>query len=59
MDSLADASKRGGEGNVHKDKYGGHSHPPDRKGLTDKIKHALHMDKDKKPAAPPATEPKD
>ncbi|KAF2253393.1 hypothetical protein BU26DRAFT_515752 [Trematosphaeria pertusa] len=39
---------RGGGGNVHKEKYGGHSHSPDRKGPMDKIKHALHLDKDKK-----------
>jgi hypothetical protein len=43
--------KRGGEGNVYKEKYGGHSHSPERKGLGDKIKQALHMDgKDNKPA---------
>ncbi|PSN69588.1 hypothetical protein BS50DRAFT_570987 [Corynespora cassiicola Philippines] len=39
---------RGGSGNVHKEKHDGHSHSPDRKGFGDKIKHALHLDKDKK-----------
>ncbi|KAF2118110.1 hypothetical protein BDV96DRAFT_596983 [Lophiotrema nucula] len=43
---------RGGGGNVHKEKYGGHSHSPERKGLGDKIKGALHLNKDKKPAEP-------
>jgi hypothetical protein len=41
-------SQRGGGGNVHKEKYGGHSHSPERKGLGDKVKHALGLDKDKK-----------
>jgi hypothetical protein len=35
---------RGGAGNVHKEKYGGHTHSPDRKGLGDKIKEKLHLD---------------
>ncbi|KAF2831027.1 hypothetical protein CC86DRAFT_283022 [Ophiobolus disseminans] len=41
---------RGGAGNVYKEKHGGHSHSksPDRKGLGDKIKGALHLDKSKK-----------
>ncbi|KAJ8108047.1 hypothetical protein OPT61_g8442 [Boeremia exigua] len=39
---------RGGAGNVYKEKHGGHSKSPDRQGLGDKIKHALHLDKDKK-----------
>ncbi|KAF2636229.1 hypothetical protein P280DRAFT_435976 [Massarina eburnea CBS 473.64] len=39
---------RGGEGNVYKEKYGGHSHSPDRKGFGEKVKHVLHLDKDKK-----------
>ncbi|KAF2035798.1 hypothetical protein EK21DRAFT_53790 [Setomelanomma holmii] len=41
---------RGGAGNVYKEKHGGHSHSqsPERKGLGDKVKHALHLDKDKK-----------
>ncbi|ORY15052.1 hypothetical protein BCR34DRAFT_598755 [Clohesyomyces aquaticus] len=47
---------RGGEGNVHKDKYGGHSHSPDRKGVVDKVKHALHMDKKKEPTSALANE---
>jgi hypothetical protein len=36
---------------VYKEKHGGHSHSqsPDRKGLTEKVKHALHLDgKEKK-----------
>ncbi|KAF2650208.1 hypothetical protein K491DRAFT_609257 [Lophiostoma macrostomum CBS 122681] len=45
---------RGGEGNIHKEKYGGHSHSPERKGLGDKVKHALHLDgKEKKHEASP------
>ncbi|KAF2869580.1 hypothetical protein BDV95DRAFT_498473 [Massariosphaeria phaeospora] len=41
---------RGGSGNVYKEKYGGHSHPPEKEGagLTDKVKHALGLEKDKK-----------
>ncbi|KAJ4990166.1 hypothetical protein SVAN01_04257 [Stagonosporopsis vannaccii] len=39
---------RGGAGNVYKEKHGGHTKSPDRQGLGDKIKHALHLDKDKK-----------
>ncbi|PVI08111.1 hypothetical protein DM02DRAFT_608213 [Periconia macrospinosa] len=51
---------RGGEGNVHKEKYGGHSHSPDRKGFGEKVKHALHLDKDKKhEPSPLSTENKD
>ncbi|KAH7076642.1 hypothetical protein BKA63DRAFT_602402 [Paraphoma chrysanthemicola] len=54
---------RGGAGNVYKEKHGGHSssQSPERKGLGDKIKHALHLDKDKKhepsPLANEATPP--
>jgi hypothetical protein len=44
--------QRGGQGNVYKEKYGGHSHSPERKGLGDKVKHALGIDKDKKPEQP-------
>lgn len=40
--------QRGGAGNVYKEKHGGHSSSPDRKGLGDKIKGALHLDKSKK-----------
>ncbi|KAF3046645.1 hypothetical protein E8E12_011395 [Didymella heteroderae] len=39
---------RGGAGNVYKEKHGGHSKSPDRKGLGEKIKEVLHLDKDKK-----------
>ncbi|KAF2754317.1 hypothetical protein EJ05DRAFT_479834 [Pseudovirgaria hyperparasitica] len=50
---------RGGEGNVHKEKYGGHSqaqkeHKTTEEGkssIADKVKHALHLDKDKKSGA--------
>ncbi|KAK7521695.1 hypothetical protein IWZ03DRAFT_99672 [Phyllosticta citriasiana] len=50
---------RGGEGNVHREKYGGHSEPQKehhhhaekegegeggKKGLGEKVKHLLHMD---------------
>ena len=44
---------RGGEGNVHRDKFGGHSHPPKEQkeghggGLLEKAKHAVGMDKKK------------
>jgi hypothetical protein len=36
---------------VYKEKHGGHTHSqsPERKGLGDKVKAALHLDKDKKP----------
>ena len=46
---------RGGAGNVYKEKYGGHSRSPDRQGLGEKIKHALHLDKDKKHESSPLT----
>ena len=38
---------RGGAGNVYKEKHGGHSQSPDRQGFSDKLKHALHLDKKK------------
>ena len=40
---------RGGQGNVHMDKYGGHSAPQDgrRESLLDKAKHAVGLDKHK------------
>jgi hypothetical protein len=43
-------SQRGGAGNVYKEKHGGHSssQSPDRKGLGEKVKEALHLDKSKK-----------
>jgi hypothetical protein len=47
--------QRGGAGNVYKEKYGGHSRSPDRQGLGDKIKQALHLDKDKKHEPSPLT----
>jgi hypothetical protein len=41
--------QRGGAGNVYKEKHGGHSQSPDRKGLGEKVKQALHLDgKEKK-----------
>jgi hypothetical protein len=40
--------QRGGAGNVYKEKHGGHSQSPDRKGLGEKVKEALHLDKSKK-----------
>ncbi|KAF2281238.1 uncharacterized protein EI97DRAFT_23619 [Westerdykella ornata] len=47
---------RGGSGNVHIEKYGGHSHPPDQgNSIKDKIKHALHLDKDGKKAERPSS----
>jgi hypothetical protein len=33
---------------VYKEKHGGHSQSPDRKGALDKIKQVLHLDKEKK-----------
>ncbi|KAF1832396.1 hypothetical protein BDW02DRAFT_554980 [Decorospora gaudefroyi] len=46
---------RGGAGNVYKEKHGGHTHSqsPERKGLGDKVKAALHMDKEKKQEGSP------
>lgn len=44
---------RGGAGNVYKEKHGGHTHSPDRKGFGDKIKDALHLNKDKKHESSP------
>ena len=38
---------------MFKEKHGGHSKSPDRKGLGDKIKEALHLDKDKKRESSP------
>ncbi|KAF1840603.1 uncharacterized protein K460DRAFT_371809 [Cucurbitaria berberidis CBS 394.84] len=44
---------RGGAGNVYKEKYGGHSSPDGRKpGLTDKVKHVLHLDGKKEKQEP-------
>jgi len=43
---------RGGAGNVYKEKHGGHSKAPGQ-GLGDKIKQALHLDKDKKHESSP------
>ena len=46
---------RGGEGNVHRDKYGGHSKAQDGKkeGLLDKAKHAIGLDKKKEEKTDP------
>jgi hypothetical protein len=48
---------RGGEGNVHREKFDGHSHAPkegDKKeSLVDKAKHLLHMDGQKSPQLKP------
>lgn len=45
---------RGGQGNVHKDKYGGHSSGREQsrsrdrgEALVDKVKHAIGLDKEK------------
>jgi hypothetical protein len=51
--------QRGGGGNVHKEKYGGHSHSPDRQGVVDKVKHALHLDGKKNEPSPLSNETKD
>lgn len=42
-------TKRGGAGNEHIEKYGGHSKDPnkEKESLGDKVKHMLHMDKKK------------
>lgn len=38
-------TQRGGEGNIHKDKYGGHSHSSEpRESLVDKAKQFFHKD---------------
>ncbi|KAI8940127.1 hypothetical protein NX059_003840 [Plenodomus lindquistii] len=43
---------RGGAGNVYKEKHGGHSASPERKGLGDKVKAALHLDGKKEKPSP-------
>lgn len=45
---------RGGQGNVHKDKYGGHSAPQDgsKPSLLEKAKHAVGLDKHKHEESP-------
>jgi len=43
--------QRGGQGNVYKEKYGGHSHDQSKKSVLDKAKEALHLDGNKKDAA--------
>lgn len=48
---------RGGEGNIHRDKYGGHSHPQKEKkegheSLIDKAKHAMGLDRKKGEESP-------
>lgn len=46
---------RGGAGNVYKEKYGGHSSSPDRRGFGDKVKAALRLDgKKEKPESSPS-----
>ena len=47
-EELLTASQRGGAGNEHREKYGGHSKSPSRERLSDKVKHLLHKDKDHK-----------
>jgi hypothetical protein len=51
-------AQRGGGGNVHKDKYGGHSHDPNKQSIIDKAKHKVEELLHKKPKegspAPPA-----
>ena len=47
---------RGGEGNVHKEKYGGHSHSPERKSLGDKVKAVFKHDKKPEHPSPLANE---
>lgn len=57
---------RGGEGNVHREKFGGHSHAPKEHGhhghkegegqsLVDKVKHAVGMDHKKEKTPEPST----
>ncbi|KAK4550243.1 hypothetical protein LTR36_003210 [Oleoguttula mirabilis] len=45
---------RGGQGNVHKEKYGGHSSPQDgrKQSIVDKAKHAIGLDKHKHEESP-------
>lgn len=35
--------QRGGEGNIHRDRFGGHSQDPNRESLGDKVKEFLHL----------------
>jgi len=49
---------RGGQGNIHKDKYGGHSSSREEsrgrgEGIVEKMKHVVGMDKDKKDSESP------
>lgn len=39
---------RGGGGNVHKEKYGGHSNDPNKPSLFEKIKGTIHPSKKEK-----------
>jgi len=46
---------RGGGGNVHKEKYGGHTHDPSKPSLIDKAKTLLKGKKEKTPEPSTAT----
>lgn len=50
---------RGGEGNVHRDRFGGHSHAQHEgkphESLIDKAKHAIGLDKKDKESEPKTT----
>lgn len=52
---LANCKKRGGDGNVHKEKYGGHSHDPSKPTLIEKAKALLTGKKEKKTEESSAT----
>jgi len=42
---------RGGGGNVHKEKYGGHTHDPNKESIIDKAKHKVEELLHKKPSS--------
>jgi hypothetical protein len=44
-------SQRGGGGNVYKEKYGGHTHDPNRESIIDKAKHKVEELLHKKPSS--------
>jgi hypothetical protein len=44
--------QRGGAGNEHRDKFGGHSKDPSKETVGDKVKHLLHLDGKKREGSP-------
>jgi hypothetical protein len=58
MSRMLTAPQRGGGGNVHKEKYGGHSHDPSKPSIIEKAKELItghHKDKKTGGAAPSPT----